>query len=95
MLTERTAEQQIDSADVVMLVAWRCPVCGGLVRPHSPEDASRLAAPRRCPVCKLVLVFDSPSNQLMVVPFDVAEEHTSDQSKNPQGARHFVRSAGR
>jgi hypothetical protein len=72
----------MEGADFVTLLAWRCPVCGRFVGHPSHEEGSRLGARRRCPVCKLVLVFDGPSNQMMVAPFDAAEEQTSHHDKN-------------
>ena len=81
----RKAERQIEEANLygILMAAWRCPVCSALVR-HDPreDEATRLGARHRCPVCKLNVVFDGPSNQMMVAPFDAAEEQTSRHKKN-------------
>jgi len=67
----------------LILMTWRCPVCSAFVRHDSREDeAARLGVRHRCPVCKLDLVFDGPSNQMMVAPFGAAETQTSRHNKN-------------
>ena len=81
MAEKRAKDERADFH--VMVIAWRCPVCGALAR-HDPreDEPTRLGARHRCTVCKLDLMFDGPSNQMMVVPFDAAEEQTSRHEKN-------------
>jgi hypothetical protein len=90
-----TAQRKADRDELVALMARRCPVCGGFVRHHFREEVALLGTRRRCPVCKLVLVFDGPSNQMMVAPFDAADEQIRDRSENLEDIQSSPRPARR
>ena len=48
---------------------WRCPACTEEIRRHPGEDLPRVGIVYRCHVCRIELIFDDPTQKLVLAPF--------------------------
>ena len=49
---------------------WKCPACQEAIRHRPHEEKPRLGVRYRCPICRLELVLDPRTYQLIVAPLD-------------------------
>jgi hypothetical protein len=60
---------------------WACPACGSVIRHSEIQEMPHIGARYRCHICRLELVMDGVTENLIVLPLEDASDR---QPKKPK-----------